>query len=391
MNADDLTLDIAEPQVLIHFDHDPNNLTEHHRVLLKKLGPGRWIGLTPDHELVILDLNTQRHLVLDRRSRFPPHLDNHIYSFDPLTRNELEGFKRRAHTMSIVLGDTEIEEMVALTWVFSDVGSTRLGQQVPQELLGQLVTLGNRGLLEVDGQVEGVTEIPQSDLSSFKDKAKGELGDLRTIGEHRDSQRRRFLSLSDGLSLVRQSVFDDWGFSGPRATLEFLTSIRESTNDLTGYHFQWLKHSGVNPHSSVVHEHKNLVEILRLGLCRDQLDITNLLSFELATRRLVQLEVAVARSPSSPDFNGLDILLENPVSDGGSAQTKNLDTWVTDRLKERANIQKQARLFREEQSLASKSKGTTVDDQDGGSWRRRKVKPKAKSGAGASSSGAGGQ
>lgn len=40
MNAD-LTLDIAEPQVLIHFDQDPNQFYEHHRVLLKKLQPGR--------------------------------------------------------------------------------------------------------------------------------------------------------------------------------------------------------------------------------------------------------------------------------------------------------------------------------------------------------------
>ena len=98
-------------------------------------------------------------------------------------------------------------------------------------------------------------------------------------------------------------------------------------------------------------------------------------------RRIVQLEVATSRNPSSPEFAGLDVLLENPVSDSGAASTRNLDDWVTERLKEKANIQKQARLFREEVSHAGRGKAGGADG-DGGPWRR-KAKAKAKSGGGA--------
>ena len=390
MNDDGMTLDVADPQVLVHFDQDPNNLNYHHRLLLVKLGPGRWVGLTPDHELVVLDLNAQRHIVLDRRSRFPAHIADRVYAFDPISRNELEGYKRRARTMNIVLGEAEVQEVQALVWVYSDPGSTKLGELVPQDLLGQLVVLGDRGLLDVDGTIEGVKEVPQSEVASFKEATKGSLGDVRTIGTHKDNQNRRFVTLAEGLSLVRETKFDDWGFTGPRATLEFLTSVKESINDLQAYHFQWLKHSGANAHSSLVYEHRNLLEVLRLGLCRDQLDITNLLSFELVTRRIVQIEIAISRSPSSPDFTGLDVLMESPISESGAAHTKALDSWLTDRLKERAHIQKQSRLYREEQSLASKPKsGAPAPDGDPGGWRRRaKAKPKAKSGAGGASSGA---
>ena len=62
---------------------------------------------------------------------------------------------------------------------------------------------------------------------------------------------------------------NDWGFKGPRAVKEFLGSVHESGVDLGAYHLQWAKNSNVNPHSSICHEHRNLLEVLRLGLLLD--------------------------------------------------------------------------------------------------------------------------
>ena len=70
MAAVERTLDVAEPQVLVHYPNDPH-LTEHHRLLLIKVSAGRWIAASPDHELDLLDLNTHRHVVLRRNSDFP--------------------------------------------------------------------------------------------------------------------------------------------------------------------------------------------------------------------------------------------------------------------------------------------------------------------------------
>lgn len=390
MNDDGLDLDVAEPQILLHFDHDPNNLREHHRLLLCKLAAGRWVALTPDHEMEVLDLTTRRHLVLGRRTRFPAHLANEVYAFDPLTRNELEAFKRQAKTMSIVLGDSDYQEIEALVWIYADGTSDKLGELVPQAVVDNAVILGDRGLVDVDGAIQAIREVDQSRIQTVVEEIKGSAGDLRTIGNHADSQGKRFISLSDALPLMRSSKMEDWHFQGPRSVAEFLQSVKEGPCDLSAYHHQWVRQSGVSQHSSIVHEHRNIVEVLRLGVCRDQLDVTNLLSFELLVRRLVQLEVAVARSPSSPEFTGLDILLENPVDATGSASTRALDAWVTDRLKERANIQKQSRLFKEEMSHQSKSKGVSVEQDGGGGgvpWRKRRPKAKAKTGAGQAGAG----
>ena len=231
-------------------------------------------------------------------------------------------------------------------------------------------------------------------MDNFADGQKGALGDLRVLGTHVDNASKRFLPFKDGFPLMCESVFTDWGFSGPRAVKEYLGSIHESGTDIGNYHLQWAKNSGVNQHSAVCHEHRNLVESLRLGITKDQIDPSNLMMCELMVRRLVQLEVAVTRNPNNPDYSGLEVLLENPLSEGGAAITRGLDEWVTSRLKERAQIAKQARLFREETSLAGRGKGTSssgggdADDGDASFWRKKKKRPKAKAGAGTGGAGA---
>jgi len=67
----------------------------------------------------------------------------------------------------------------------------------------------------------------------------------------------------------------------------------------------------------------------------------------------------VARNSHTPDFAGLDLLMENRLSEGGAASTRSLDEWMTSKLKERAAIAKQTRLFKEEASLNAKNKGAS--------------------------------
>eukprot|EP00959_Pyramimonas_sp_CCMP1952_P140266 2934936-Pyramimonas_sp.AAC.1 len=62
------TLDIPEPQVLVHYPNDEGGMFWHHRILVKKITAGVWIAITPDLELVRHNLLEQRHLVLDRNS-----------------------------------------------------------------------------------------------------------------------------------------------------------------------------------------------------------------------------------------------------------------------------------------------------------------------------------
>ena len=107
------TLNIPEPQVLVHFPGDPNGLNYHHRVLLHKISPGKWVTLTPDLDLEIHDLNVRRHVVLGRHSGFPDQYVDEAYVFEEISRNELERQKRLAKTMGSILDDGEIADVAA--------------------------------------------------------------------------------------------------------------------------------------------------------------------------------------------------------------------------------------------------------------------------------------
>jgi hypothetical protein len=117
------------------------------------------------------------------------------------------------------------------------------------------------------------------------------------------------------------------------------------------------------------------------------------MSMELVVRRLVQLEIAVSRSPSAPEFAGLDLLMENPVTEGGAATTRALDQWLTEQLKAKAQIQKQTRLYKEEVGYGHRDRGGLEGGEGSGAgWRSRKkanAKAKAKAGAGSGGAGAG--
>ena len=50
----------------------------------------------------------------------------------------------------------------------------------------------------------------------------------------------------------------------------------------------------------------------------------------------------------SPDYTGLDLVPEEPISEGGAARTSKFQEYISTKMKERANIQKQQRLFRQQ-------------------------------------------
>eukprot|EP00435_Cladocopium_sp_Y103_P066043 s1362_g28.t1 len=146
-------------------------------------------------------------------------------------------------------------------------------------------------------------------------------GDERLLGPHKDQQGKRFLDFKTAMTLMKETEADDWYLQGPRVFLEFMRSIRSGPGDIATYHLSWAKNSGVKPHSMIAHEHRIICNVIRASIEVDQINAAGCLSFELLARRLVQVETAVARNPQSPDFSGLELVLEDPVGSGGEATT----------------------------------------------------------------------
>ena len=166
-----------------------------------------------------------------------------------------------------------------------------------------------------------------------------------------------------------------------RAAKELHESISEGPGNFLSYHAEWLRLSGVSSRNAASHVHRNLCDVLRLMHSYDQLDCSALACGETLCRWLVQTELAVERSPAQPDYSGLDIVAGTATLPDGRATTNRFTEWVSSRMKERASIWKQERLFRTERKGRGRGHdkdGDSSSDEDVGTGKGRKKKKKKK-------------
>ena len=382
---DPRTLDLREPQIIRHYPLDGNGFFWHHRVLLEKCGPGIWIGLSPDGDLERIDLNTVAHIALDRRSPFPAPQAAFVYAFDEMSRAELEGYRRRAKVMVNLFNDMAFEEVEGHVWLVSDPTHRDFGKELDEDLIATGVSLRDNALVEKDGEELFATKVATDHREQWILAKEQSKGDCRLLGLHVDGQGGRFLEFGKAVDTMKPASLPDWPLNGPKATLEFLKAVRTGATDLITYHLHWAQHSGISQFAAAKHEHRSIMEALKAFITYDQIDASNSLGVEFLIRRAIMIETATARSPTNPDFSGLDLVLEAPIGQGGEAQTLKFNEWVGTRLKERATIQKQSRLYKEE--FSKRKTGDDGDDQAKGKGKgKSKAKAKAAPSSGAAPS-----
>eukprot|EP00438_Fugacium_kawagutii_P013877 Skav219716 [mRNA] locus=scaffold301:31513:32607:+ [translate_table: standard] len=340
--------------------------------------------LTPDLEVCRHDLNVLQHQVLSRACEFPPEHQGNLYCFDPVSRATLESKKRIAVIQAQILGDEDPGEAIAYVWVVAEKSHAQYGEVVAEDMMNDPstgVAFEQKGVTTIDGEEVFVQRMASSEVESFKKKTSDDEQDLRLLGVHKDRSGKRKLDLNDSLTLMKETTLDDFPLSTDvRAAKEFLTAVNDGPGNLQRYHTEWQRLSGIADGSSVCHAHRIICETLRLMHSYDQLNIANLASGEQLVRWLVQLETATERNFRSPDFTGLDLILGGAISAEGKALTQKFTEHLSSKLKERASIWKQERLYREERKhlLGGGPGGAAASDPYGGG----KGKGKGKGGRG---------
>lgn len=383
-----LTLDIPDIQVLVHFPDDAV-FTWHHRILLRKLTAGVWLCLTPDQEVVRHDLNTQRHVVLDRASGFPAGLADDVYAFDPISRVALEARKRNAAMQAAVLGEDDPGEAMSYVWIIAEPSRKDYGDTIASELMDDPNTgmaFESKGVVSLNGEEVFVQRMTTGEAAEFSKSKQDSDQDVRLLGVHTDKAGHRKLDLAEAVALMTVEKADDFPLPDDvRAAQEFLQAVSEGPGSLHRYHVDWSRLSGINENSSVCHSHRIICEVLRLMISYDQLNVPSLAAAEQLVRWLVQLEVATERNSRAPDFSGLGLILGGPVSAEGRAVTAKFNEHLTSQLKARAQIWKNERLYREEKRYLANpypDRGGNPRDQKGDlKGGKGKAKEKAKASA----------
>lgn len=375
------SLDIPNHQIIINFDAADPNFPYHHRVLLVRVRDAQWCVLTPDLDRHVEDLDQVEHYVVPRATRFPAYaVAAGLYHFDPLPAAVLKEHIRLAKQECALLGG-DVAMAGSLRWRFSEPGVDNFSNIVDQAIVDDValfVELDGHGIAQIEGVVHRAELVDESELETWKKDRLDGLQDARLCAQLPTT----FSGFVSGLVALEQK---SWKFEGPRVCEEWLRAIGDGAGNLVSYHAEWVRLSGVSESSAQCHEHKQICEILRLGIHTDGLQVCNLAAFEQLSRRMVQLELAVAKNPRHPDFTGLHVLVDGAADSSGAARAPKFSAWVTTKQKEQAEIYKQRRLYAEEEQKVRNQAGagasaapTGAQEGEGGGRARRAPRPKPK-------------
>ena len=123
--------------------------------------------------------------------------------------------------------------------------------------------------------------------------------------------------MTQALTQMSDTKFDDWPHRGPKAVREFLESVSENGGGLANYHSSCMCKIGLSENSPAAHEYKNLLGILKLAISYDQVDCSNLASIEQVVRRILEIQCCSAgtlvtrfSTPSTTTLGGWSMRLE---------------------------------------------------------------------------------
>ena len=360
------SLDCVEQQVCVECPLDPN-FTWHHRVMLRRLGQGLWVVLTPDLSVERADLNTVQFIPVTRNAAMPARVLGDVCQFVRLTEQELRAAHQEAAALVDLMGGGAIAAAVPVNaeWVFSDPSHRLYGSPVPTALLANpaaSITRGSVGLVDHDQASWATMErVMLSDIEDWKEEKRSGPGrDPRVLPIVRDAGGERFASFRESLGGVVEDAPRpaDWIFRGPGATLELMRGVRAAGEDLSGYHEYYVRSSGMSGEGPVAHKHRELISILFLMNAFDQLNVPHLASAELVSRLILQIHQAVMKCPKNLDFRRFSMMTISKLDSSGGVLTGDFAKYVAEEQKSEAFTLKQTRLYAEEQENREKEKTT---------------------------------
>ena len=360
MAARPRALDVVEQQVALDFPEDALYFW-HSRILLRRLGDGsRWIGVSPDLELEVVDLSDHRVVPYVRAAPLPGRVAEGVYHFDAadVTEDVLQRLHQEAIALAHVLGAT-VAVAGQAEWYFADTASEKFGEKVEVATLhgASAVLRGSRGLVEADfgdgPEWQFVEKVLAGDLDAWMDEKRSGPGrDPRVLSVEKDDHGHRYRSVRSAYSAMTgfgSSKPVDWPWRGPSASSEVFGGIRSSGHEIGAYHDFYLSSSGLGPDHPVAHKHNDMCAVLHHLTSYDQLNGLQSSGIECLCRLMLQTHAAVKRNCKVPDYKGTSLMVQSSLSSGKTLMVGEFAKWTAEEQKSEAFTMKQHRLYAEEE------------------------------------------
>ena len=163
-------------------------------------------------------------------------------------------------------------------------------------------------------------------------------------------------TLRDAAVTYTKGAHDGWPFRGPDAVAELVSGILATGLEPQGFVAHWKQNSSIAATSGIAIEFGVHMTTLGHMACLDQYNLYHSASAEMIARRLLMIMRVVKRNPRAPDFEGLDSFLSTATDMTGGVVTLDFDKYISELQRNDAQIMKQNRLLKEEQTEAGKRK-----------------------------------
>ena len=179
-----------------------------------------------------------------------------------------------------------------------------------------------------------------------------------------DEAKERWRSMASAVSASFEDEFPDWPIEGPRSLFFAFREFRLESKNFLEHHQAWVHSSGLHRSDRAVHEHEVCCSALHFGLCYDQLNVVNCAWAERIDKWRALLEKAYRDGAQAPNFEGAEHMLGRRRPVDGTLIDPAVLKFTGERLHQKAEVDKQARLARAERSARfTRTDGGDEDDQ----------------------------
>jgi len=181
--------------------------------------------------------------------------------------------------------------------------------------------------------------------------------DARILPVGYDSTGGRHRPFSDAAKMCSETAFIEWFLKGPRTVLYVIHFIMVFGSAL-GWHTKWKSEVKLGPDHKDVLQHELICKVLQVAVEFDQLDVSNLMSFELLLRELQLIEDRHGDKLNAGDDLQKERAEEYQILMGlqktQTCMDPRLKEFLAGELQKSAAVMKERRKAREERTLARK-------------------------------------
>jgi len=236
------------------------------------------------------------------------------------------------------------------------IDGVRMGGFILTSLNGVVACLADGAAVTPRGDglasAEQDTGLPGLDDKRRCDDAEPEL-DARVLAIRRDRADRRFRGFRDASGEFTESPWEAWPVKGPRTVRWCCDFIAEQNGNPRARHTKWKQECDVKLDDEGVREHELAMRVLEMAATYDQLNVTELSSFELLLRsaQLAELrhkQKVIERRGDASHGDDEHLFLGIGETRGLCMVAPDLETYVASEMAKESSVMKERRKLKEE-------------------------------------------